>query len=68
MQYSALYPDYWQWPAHFRGIRLSHDTKMPATPVYYGGPERLAPTIVDEINPKVFANMVTAVAQIKWIV
>lgn len=61
MQYSALYPDYWQWLVHFRGIRLLHDTKMLAKPVYYGGLEHLVQTIVDEINPKVFGDMVSAV-------
>lgn len=61
MQYSALYPDYWQWLVHFRDIRLSHDTKMLAKPVYYDEPEHLAPITVDEINPKVFEGMVLAI-------
>lgn len=61
MQYSVLYPGYWQWLVHFQGIRLSHDTIKLAKLVYSDVRERWARTVADEINPKVYVGMVLAI-------
>lgn len=65
MQCFVLSRGNWQPLVHFPGNRLSHDTKRLTKLVCYDELVRLAQTNVDEINPKVFECMASAVSQTK---